>query len=150
MLDQLQKLRALGAEHCQYSGLHERGLVHSSPTPGGVPIPSTPPNTLPLEIGMRWDCGGPAPHLDINNCWSDMISGQYITVVAGAQEPDPTQGVLWVTTREMGEPITITYPSPTKSGPLVIAAVEETQIHVKAENGDRFLFQLMTRSWEME
>ena len=67
-----------------------------SPTSADLPVPSTLPDILSPEIGIRWDCGGPAPHFEINNCWSEIINGHYVTVVAGAQEPDLTQGMLWV------------------------------------------------------
>jgi hypothetical protein len=117
------------------------------PTSGGIPIPSTPPNILPPEIGIRWDCGGPAPHFEINNCWSEMINGHYVTVVAGAQEPDLSQGMLWVTEDQAADLGTTAYPSPTKSGPLVISAIQETRIHLKAANGDRFTFEVVTRTW---
>jgi hypothetical protein len=121
-----------------------------SPTSDSVPIPSMSPNTLPPELGIRWDCGGPAPHFEINNCWTEIINGHYVTVVAGAQEPDLSQGVLWVTEGQAANLGTTAYPSPTKSGPLVISALEETRIHLTAANGDRFTFEVVTRTWETQ
>jgi hypothetical protein len=123
-----------------------------SPTAGVVPIPTMPPNTLPTETGLSFECLGVLPRLFTHtNCWRDTINGNYVAAFAGAATSDATEGWVIVITGTvdgaLGSDPTI-YKTPTKVGRVEITQASYPYLTLTTDNGIVFVFNLVTLTWE--
>lgn len=123
-----------------------------SPTPGGIPIPTSPPQIVPPETGLSLDCLGILNHeFHPTNCWREVINNQYVGAFAGVSANDATEGWLVVlavnATEAVGSRPNI-YKTPTKAGSVTIQQVNYPRVTLQADNGTMFVFNMDTRTWE--
>lgn len=121
-----------------------------SPTPLLAP-------TSTVVTGLSCDCHESFPHrLKATNCWIDLVGDEYLTVFAGASKPDNAQGIIiiWTTTQDqISSSQPVFYSTPSKHGAVTITTIEldtvdDHHLHLTAEDGTLFVFDLISRTWE--
>jgi hypothetical protein len=66
---------------------------------------------------------------------------------AGAEQENPAQGLLLVSTLGSSKPAGGYYPTPRKAGPVRIIAEHNRQLTLQAEDGTKLVFDLNTRTY---
>lgn len=132
-----------------------------SPGPVDEPFPVVTPLPLPtVATGLRTfeSCGdGEVKELGfwIRNCWTERREAEVLTIYAGEElnipRGQPTLGGVFVASSTLeGAPAhhSEVYWMPTRVGGVDITQVNGSQLTLQADDGSRWIFDVVTRMWE--
>jgi hypothetical protein len=97
--------------------------------------------------------GGPAPlpaELFVtHNMWQDVIDGQHVSVYAGSERADPSQGMLvvFITSLDLQSHRSETYRTPAKRGALRVVGTDGLRLKLSAASGGTVVFDVATRQF---
>ncbi len=120
--------------------------------------PKNPSAALAPASNEAWPSGiindgGPAPlPADLfvtHNMWQDVVNGEHVTVYAGSERADPSQGmlVILVTSLDLQSHRSETYRTPAKQGALRVVGTDGLRLTLSAAGGITIVFDLTARQF---
>jgi len=137
----------------------ELALRQVSPAPkiSPPPVPDSHPQPWPQGLhpyggstnGNEESCevpGTPALEYDFQNCWYQIINGQHVVFLAGAEDADATQGVVAVWHVDTSD--FHVYLTPSAAGSIHVLGIDGDDLKLVGQTGTPFRFNIQTFTFD--
>lgn len=122
-------------------------------TPTLIVLPTSDATPVPIYRGIERDCETmyTLRYHDFSNCWTGEDNGVFMYLIAGSPTNTPNDALIGIYTYDRvayEESDFVVYRPPQATNALTITEVTVPYAYLVAENGDHYIFNVITRTWE--